>query len=117
MKTLLVVEADPQEDIVAADLAMQVEADLAMQVKALFVACPNLCGFVVEDLSGLHGDADPHDEEDRFVITQVSFGIPFNPDESRQVCALIVSLVAELVAAQPEAHELLRGRTFARTLH
>ena len=109
MKTLLAVEADHQTDIVA--------AYLAMQVKALFVACPNLCGFVVEDLSGLHGDAGPNDEEDRFVITQVSFGIPFSPDESRQVCAQIVSLVAELVAAQPEAHELLRGRTFARTLH
>lgn len=117
MKTLPAVETDSQADIAAANLALQVEADLAIQVKALFVACPNLCGFVVEDLSGLHGDAGPNDEEDRFVITQVSFGMPFNLDESRQVCALIVNVVAELVAAQPEVHELLRGRTFARTLH
>lgn len=109
MKTLLAVETDPQADIA--------EADLAMHIKALFAACPNLCGFVVEDLSGLHGDADPQDEEDRFVITQVSFGAPFSRDESHQVCSLIVSVVSELVAAQPEAHELLRGRTFARTLH
>jgi hypothetical protein len=109
MKTLLTVGTDPQADVVAADLAMQIEA--------LFVACPNLCGFVVEDLSGLCGDADPHDEDDRFLITQVSFGMPFSLDESHQVCSLIVSAVAELVAAQPEAHALLRGRTFARTLH
>ncbi len=109
MKTLLAVETDPQADVAA--------ADLAMQIKALFVACPNLCGFVVEDLSGLHGDADPQDGEDRFLITQVSFGTPFSRDESHQVCSLIVSAVSELVAAQPEAHALLRGRTFARTLH
>jgi hypothetical protein len=109
MKTELAVEADPQADIAA--------ADLAMQIKALFVACPNLCGFVVEDLSGLHGDVDPHEGENRFVITQVSFGTPFSRDESHQVCSLIVSVVSELVSAQPETYELLRGRTFARTLH
>ena len=109
MKSLLAVEADPQADIAA--------ADLALQIKALFVACPNLCGFVVEDLSRLHGDADPHDGENRFLITQVSFGTPFSHDESREVCTLIVSVFSELVAEQPEAYELLRGRTFARTLH
>ena len=109
MKTLLAVEADPQADIAA--------ADLTMHIKALFVACPNLCGFVVEDLSGLHGDADPRDGENRFILTQVSFGAPFSRDEYHQVCSLIVSVVSELVAAQPEAYELLRGRTFARTLH
>lgn len=109
MKTLFTVDADPQADIAA--------ADLALHFKALFVACPNLCGFVVEDLSRLHGDADPHDGENRFVITEVSFGTLFSRDESHQVCSLIVSVVSELVAAQPEAHELLRGRTFARTLH
>jgi hypothetical protein len=109
MKTLLAVETDPQADIAA--------ADLARQIKALFVACPNLCGFVVEDPSGLHGDTNPHDGENRLFVTQISFSAPFSLDESRQVCALIVSAVAELVTAQPEAYELLRGRTFARTLH
>ena len=109
MKTLLNVEADPQADIAA--------ADLTMQIKALFEVCPSLCGFVVEDLSGLHGDADPNAGEDRFVITQVSFCAPIGRAESRLVCSLIVGAMSELVAAQPEAYELLRGRTFARTLH
>lgn len=109
MKTLLAVETDSQADIAA--------ADLAIQIRALFLACPNLCGFVVEDLSGLHHDAGPHASENGFAITQVSFGTPFSRDESHQVCSLIVSVVSELVAAQPEAYDLLRGRTFARTLH
>jgi hypothetical protein len=109
MKTQFAVEADPQADIAA--------ADLAMNIKALFEACPNLCGFVVEDLSGLHGDADPNDGQNRFVITQVSFATPFTRDESHQVCGLIVNVFSALVSEQPEAYDLLRGRTFARTLH
>jgi len=109
MKALLTAKADPQADIAA--------EDLAEQIKSLFAACPNLCGFVLEDLSRLHGDAGPYDRESRFVITQVSFGTPSSQDEAQQVCNLIASAVSELVAAQPEASELLRGRTFARTLH
>ena len=109
MKPLLTAEADSQADIAA--------ADLTMQIKALFEVCPNLCGFVVEDLSGLHGDAEQHAGENRFVVTQVSFGTPISRGESRLVCSLIVGAVSELVAAQPEAYALLRDRTFARTLH
>ena len=109
MKTHLAVESDPQADIVAADLATQIER--------LFEACPNLCGFVVEDLSGLHGDADPQDEESRFVVSEVSFATPSSRDEYHQVCSLIVGVVSELAAEQPEAYALLRDRTIARTVH
>jgi len=109
MKTLLALEANPQANIAA--------ADLTLQIKALFEACPNLCGFVVEDLSGLHGDVDPYEGESRFVITQVSFGTPFSQGDARMVCSVIVGAISELIAEQPEPYELLRGRTFARTLH
>ena len=109
MKTLTAVAANPQADIAA--------ADLAMQIKALFAACPSLCGFVVEELSELQGDAESGGAEDALAITQISFDIPCSRDESHQVCSLVASAVAELVAAQPEAYALLRGRTFARTLH
>jgi hypothetical protein len=109
MKTLLTVEADPQVDIAA--------ADLTKQIKSLFEACPSLCGFVVEDMSGLYGDPDPNDGENRFVITQISFGTPLSRGESNQVCGMIAGAISELVDEQPEVYELLRGRTFARTLH
>lgn len=111
MKTLLAVETNSQAQVEFA------AADLAMAIKALFVACPNLHGFAVEGLSGLHGDPDPHAGENRFAISQVSFGTPFSRDEARDVCSLIVGVVSELVAEQPEAYALLRDRTFARTLH
>jgi hypothetical protein len=111
MKTLLAVETDSQAQSEFA------ASDLVMEIKALFVACPNLCGFAVEGLSGLHGDPYPHDGENGFAISQVSFGTPFSCDEAHQVCSLIVSVVSELVAEQPKAYALLRDRTFARTLH
>lgn len=111
IKTLLAVETDTQAQ---AEFAA---ADLAMEIKALFAACPNLCGFAVEGLSELHGDPDPNDGENRFAISQVSFGTPFSRDEAHQVCSLIVRVVSELVAEQPDAYELLRDRTFARMLH
>lgn len=109
MKSQLAAGADPQADFAA--------TDLAMQIKALFESCPNLCGFVVEDLSGLHGDAAPQDAENRFVITQVSLDIPCSESETHQVCAMIASIIAELAAEQAQTYELLRNRTFARTLH
>lgn len=109
MKMQLAVEANPQAELAA--------ADLALHIKALFANCPILCGFVVEDLSGLHGDPDPYEGENRFVITQISLDAPFSHDVSREVCNVIVSVVSDLVAEQPEVYALLRGRTFARTLH
>jgi len=109
MKSLLALESDPQAEFAA--------ADLALQVKSLFADCPYLCGFAVEDVGRLYEDAQLHERESGFVITHVSFGIPIGLDEARQVRALIASVVADLVDAQPGADELLRDRTFARTLH
>ncbi len=37
--------------------------------------------------------------------------------EYEEACKLIADAVADIVSERPEALELLRGRTFARTLH
>ncbi len=108
MKTLFASE-DRQVQVAA--------ADLAIHITALFAACPNLCGFVVEDLGESGGPAELDQDEERLVITQISFGGPCSGDESQQICSLIVNAVSELVTEQPETYELMRGRTFARTLH
>lgn len=109
MKTPLVTEADRRASLAA--------ADLNLQINALFVACPNLCGFVIEERTDIHGDVDLRDTRESFVITEVSFGAPLSHDESDEICALVASAISDLIAAQPEASTLLRGRTFARTLH
>lgn len=108
MKTLFASE-EPQVQVAA--------ADVAIHITALFAACPNLSGFVVEDLAESGSVAEADQDEERLVITQISFGRPCSGDESEQICSRIVDAVSELVTEQPEAYELLRGRTFARTLH
>jgi len=109
MKTPLVTDADRRACMAAADLSTQIDA--------LFVACPNLCGFVVEDMSDLHSDMDAPEAVDRFVITEVSFGAPLSHDEADAACAMVATVISDLVAERPEASALLRGRTFARVLH
>jgi hypothetical protein len=71
-------------------------------VNEIFAACPELCGFSVQQARGDLYLADvetlPYARNDRL------FG---------EIAAALLDLIDE----QPEAVEELRGRTFARTLH
>jgi hypothetical protein len=93
------------------------EADVAMQIGRLFGYYPELAGFVVEDLRESAGDGDPSDEASAIVITEVGFRTPVSQDEYNRVWRLIDQVVSNLVSTWPEAFDLVRGRTFARTLH
>jgi hypothetical protein len=71
-------------------------------MQPLFERYPALCGFLVrEDLS----------------FTHVAFYPSVDGEEARELVEEIAALLHELVDTQPEAAELLRGRTVARTLH
>jgi hypothetical protein len=76
-----------------------------------------LCGFTVQQRSSIgsgHAMAALQDElrlADVSVNTWPGFGA------SRDLHDAILIMLLELVDAQPEAVELLAGRTFARTLH
>jgi hypothetical protein len=67
-------------------------------VNEIFAACPELCGFSVQDamMPGRNREAGPL--------------------EAGLYLAIAVALL-DLIDEQPEAAELLRGRAFARTLH
>lgn len=68
----------------------------------IFATCPELCGFAVEDAQDL-GFID----------------VALNPgyEQAEPLPGALVDALLELIDEQPEARELLRGRTFARTLH
>lgn len=71
-------------------------------MQPLFERYPALCGFLVrEDLS----------------FTHVAFYPGVDGEEARELVEDIAALLHELVDAQPEVADLLRGRTVARTLH
>lgn len=68
----------------------------------IFAACPELCGFAVDDAQEL-GFID----------------VALNPgyEHSEPLLGALADALLELIEDEPEARELLRGRTFARTLH
>ena len=70
-------------------------------VNQIFAACPELCGFSVEDAATLS------------LADVETFPYPRNEELLGEIAVALLDLIDE----QPEAAELLRGRTFARTLH
>lgn len=95
MNTLLQRTRDPQR--------LRLEADLAARVAALFGRYPALCGFSVQEDELVLSDLTCHPVPDR--------------ERAEAVLGEVAQVLLELVDEQPEAAELLRGRTFARTVH
>ncbi len=54
---------------------------------------------------------------DELFVTELGFSTPVSEMEYDEAYKLIADAVADIVSERPEALELLRGRTFARTLH
>jgi hypothetical protein len=73
---------------------------IASTVHEIFAACPELCGFSVS------GELQLSDVEVHPRLAQ-----------SERLVGEIAEALSDLIDEQPEAVELLRGRTFARTLH
>jgi hypothetical protein len=91
---------------------------LPVQIESLFQRFPALCGFSVHGLDELpdncprSGDSD----EDLF-IGEVGIAPPIGAQQCGEIVREIAAALAELLAEDPRANEILRGRTFARVLH
>jgi len=102
----------------------RVEAEVAMQIKTIFGSCPELAGFAVQDtaavreLVGMFQD-DEHGSDDsaRLFVTDIGFSASISREQLDEIYTLIGTAISDVLSEQPEAFELLRGRTFARTLH
>jgi hypothetical protein len=80
----------------------RLQADLAASVAALFRRCPPLCGF------SLDGE---------LCVEQVASHPALDRRGAAVIAQELVRALSELVDEEPEAAELIRGRTFARALH
>ena len=84
------------------------------QIDALFRRCPELCGFSVQPK--VSADGNTKGEEELFVTA-----IGIEPSAPRgqyaEIFEQIATTLKDLLGERPEAHALLRGRTFARSLH
>ena len=95
----------------------RVEAELSARIWAVFGRFPALCGFALHDRSALPDYVDPSSPGDELFITELGFSTLVSEREYDEAYRLISDAVADIVSERPEALQLLRGRTFARTLH
>jgi hypothetical protein len=94
----------------------RLETDMFARLAVIFRRCPHLVGFTLQDSDEPVDEADPT-EGGRLFVSDIQFSRRVTEQEDDEVCHFIHRTVYELVAERGEAAELLRDRTFARTLH
>ncbi|HVC12393.1 MAG TPA: hypothetical protein VNE59_12195 [Burkholderiales bacterium] len=94
---------------------VRLAGEIAARVLELFAACPELCGFAVDDTLGLPVRVDAAQE--RLCVREVVLHPCLDGQRYAEVCDEIAQTLAEIVSERPEAGALLCGRTFARALH
>ena len=98
-------------------LLVRLEADVAARIGALFARCPSLQGFSVQDRGMLLRELDPMRIPDAdLFVTEIGV-FPGLDSQYDEICDEITLAISELVKDQPHAYDVLRGRTFARSLH
>ena len=94
-----------------------IEEDLAERVGAIFARCPQLFGFTVQDSSALPEELRALALERELVVSDVGVYPCLNADQCEQIYNEIALALLDFVFERPAAKDVLRGRTFARTLH
>jgi len=84
---------------------MNTQIQLEEQLQSLFARCPELSGFSVRG------------EADELFVSDVGISPRLSAEQYGEIYQEIANTLSVLLDEQPEAGELLRGRTFARTLH
>ena len=95
----------------------RVVADVQARMDALFIRCPTLCGFSVQDRATLPEqltDAEIPDAD--LYVTEIGIFPKLSTDQYADVFDEITITLSSLVSEQPNAYDVLRGRTFARSL-
>ena len=87
------------------------------KVAALFARCPTLSGFSVQDRSTLPEKFDGQIPDADLYVTEIGIFPKLNSDQYGSIFDEITIAISDLVYEMPKAYDVLRGRTFARTLH
>ena len=99
-----------------ADLA-PIEEDLATRIGAIFERCPQLFGFTVQDSSSLPEELRSIALERELVVSDIGVYPYLIADQCEQIYNEIAVALLDFMFERPAAKEVLRGRTFVRTLH
>jgi hypothetical protein len=98
-----------------ADLA-PIEEDLAARVEAIFDRCPQLFGFTVQDSSALPAELRSVALERELVVSDIGVYPSLNADQCEQIYNEIAVALLDFMFERPAAKDVLRGRTFVRSL-
>jgi hypothetical protein len=94
------------------------KTSLPSEIEFLFMRCPALWGFSVRGLDELPDNCPrPGENDSELFVGDVSIAPALSREQYGEIFEEIVTTLAEMLAEEPEAKELLRGRTFARVLH
>jgi hypothetical protein len=95
----------------------RVVADVEAKMAALFLRCPALCGFSVQDRAQLPQQITEQQIPDAdLYVTEIGIFPKLGAEQYADVFDEITVTLSNLVSEQPNAFDVLRGRTFARTL-
>jgi len=85
------------------------------QIRSLFDRCPELTGFSVQ--AKLSADRPNRPDEEELFVTAISISPRLSKEQYSGIFEQISGTLTDLLAERPETQSLLRGRTFARTVH
>ncbi|HYN12224.1 MAG TPA: hypothetical protein VET51_06230 [Burkholderiales bacterium] len=95
----------------------RLEANVDAKIRALFMRCPSLHGFSVQDRAMLPRNIDQTKIPDAdLFVTEIGL-FPKLDSQFDEIYDEITLAISDLVHEQPQAYDFLRGKTFARTLH
>ena len=94
-----------------------IEEDLATRIGTIFERCPQLFGFTVQDSSSLPEELRAIALERELVVSDIGVYPYLNADQCEQIYNEIAVALLDFMFERPAAKDVLRGRTFARTLH
>ena len=90
---------------------------LPTQIESLFDRHPELSGFSVRGSAEVPDNCPRGDEDCQLFVGDIGLTSTLTRDQFGAMFEEIVVALAEVIAEDPQAEELLRGRTFARVLH
>lgn len=86
-------------------------------IESLFQRYPALTGFSVRGLDEIPDNCSRSGEDGELFVSDIGMLPSLTSEQYGEIFDEIATALADLLAEQPDATELLRGRTFARTLH
>lgn len=86
-------------------------------IESLFQRYPALSGFSVRGLDEIPDNCARSGDDEELFVSDIGIAPTLTSEEYGEIFQEIAATLADLLAEQPEVTALLRGRTFARTLH